>query len=58
MSAIVGKVEGSAKATRGTRERFQTKQATSFRQREADLVPCWDSMRPTFVRYQRLISGR
>ena len=30
----------------------------SFRQREADLVPCLNSMRPTFVRYQRLISGR
>ena len=29
----------------------------SLRQREADLVPCLNSMRPTFVRYQRLISG-
>ena len=26
-------------------------------QREADLVPCSNLMNPTFVRYQRLISG-
>jgi hypothetical protein len=38
------------------RRRFNT--TRQFGHWEADLVPCLNSMRPTFVRYQWLIWGR